>query len=142
MMRQINFLLIFIFCLALVIFGIRNTDPVTIHLIPGLDIQPPLSIALILALGLGAVLAWVFSLWVRLQQGLESLPQKRKIKQQEQRIKQQEESIQTLKQELEKVQANNQPQLPPEEEKDDSSSRSSEEQATETATESQTQATQ
>jgi uncharacterized integral membrane protein len=138
MMRQINFLLIFVFCLALVIFGIRNTDPVTIHLIPGLDIQPPLSIALILALGVGAVLAWIFSLWGRLQQGLESLPQKRKIKQQEQRIKQQEESIQTLKQELEKVQANNQPQLPPEEEKDDSSSRSSEGKATETATESQT----
>lgn len=141
-MRQINFLLIFIFCLALVIFGIRNTDPVTIHLTPGLDIQPPLSIALIFALGVGAVLAWVFSLWGRLQQGLESLPQKRKIKQQEQHIKEQQESIQTLKQELEKVQVNNQLQLSPEEEKDDSSSSSSEEQDTETATESQTQATQ
>jgi uncharacterized integral membrane protein len=140
-MRQINFLLIFIFCLALVIFGIRNTDPVTIHLIPGLDIQPPLSIALILALGLGAVLAWIFSLWVRLQQSLESLPQKRKIKKQEQRIQQQEESIQTLKQELEKVQANTQPQLPPDESQNNEPS--SQTNATEpAATESQTQATQ
>lgn len=131
-MRQINFLLIFIFCLALVIFGIRNTDPVTIHLIPGFDVQPPLSIALILALGVGAVVAWLFSLWGRLQKGLESLPQKRKIKKQEENIQKQEENIQTLKQELEKVQANTQPQLPPEETQDDTSSQAN---ATEAATE-------
>lgn len=66
-MRQINFALIFVICLALVLFGIENTEPVEIKIIPGVDFSAPLSVELILAMGIGAVLAWVFSVWVRVQ---------------------------------------------------------------------------
>jgi uncharacterized integral membrane protein len=66
-MRQVNFALIFVICLALVLFGIENTEPVGIKLIPGVEFSAPLSVELILAMGIGAVLAWVFSVWVRVQ---------------------------------------------------------------------------
>jgi uncharacterized integral membrane protein len=66
-MRQINFALIFVICLALVLFGIENTEPVGIKMIPGVSFSAPLSVELILAMGIGAVLAWVFSVWVRVQ---------------------------------------------------------------------------
>ncbi|NJK40313.1 MAG: DUF1049 domain-containing protein [Acaryochloridaceae cyanobacterium SU_2_1] len=66
-MRQVNFTLIFVICLALVLFAIENTQLVSINIIKGIQITAPLSIELIIALGIGAVLAWVFSVWTALQ---------------------------------------------------------------------------
>lgn len=66
-MRQINFVIIFVICLALVLFGIQNTEPVNIRVFEGLDFQAPLSIELIVAMGIGAVLAWMFNVWAQLQ---------------------------------------------------------------------------
>lgn len=66
-MRQLNFTLIFVFCLAIVAFGLENTQSVTIRIIEGVEVHPPLVIALVCTLGLGAVLAWVFSVWSNLQ---------------------------------------------------------------------------
>lgn len=66
-MRQVNFTLIFVICLALVLFAIENTQLVSINIIQGIQITAPLSIELIIALGIGAVLAWVFSVWTALQ---------------------------------------------------------------------------
>lgn len=66
-MRQINFVVIFVISLALVLFGIENTDPTTIHIVQGIDLEAPLCIELIVAMGIGAVLAWVFSVWVQVQ---------------------------------------------------------------------------
>ena len=66
-MRQVNFTLIFVICLALVAFGLENTQTVTIRIVKGVEFHPPLVIALVCTLGLGGVLAWVFSVWSNLQ---------------------------------------------------------------------------
>jgi uncharacterized integral membrane protein len=97
-MRQVNFVVIFVICLALVFFGIENTDPATIHVISGFDIQAPLCIELIVSMGLGAVLAWVFSVWVQVQGYFNATPQ---VQQRELRIQQLEEDVERYRVELE-----------------------------------------
>ena len=67
-MRQVNFTLIFVICLAVVLFAIENTQLVSIKVVNGVQITAPLSIELIIALGVGAVLAWVFSVWTTVQE--------------------------------------------------------------------------
>lgn len=96
-MRQINFVVIFVICLALVLFGIENTETVAIHIVKGVDLQAPLSIELILAMGVGAVLAWVFSVWTRLQRLLEV---GKELKTRENRIQELEEDIERYKAEI------------------------------------------
>lgn len=100
-MRQINFLIIFVICLALVLFGIENTEPVPIHIVEGLQFQAPLSIELIVAMGLGAVLAWVFSVWNQLQRMLDT---GKELKERDSRIQELEEDVQHYKVELEEQQ--------------------------------------
>lgn len=67
-MRQVNFTLIFVICLAVVLFAIENTQLVSIKVVNGVQITAPLSIELIITLGVGAVLAWVFSVWTTVQE--------------------------------------------------------------------------
>lgn len=69
--RQLNFVVIFIVALALVLFALENTSPASIQIIPGLKVAAPISVELILAMGLGAVLAWIFSVWSGLQKSIE-----------------------------------------------------------------------
>lgn len=97
-MRQLNFLLIFVFCLALVLFSLENTQPTVILILPGFEIQAPLAIELIVTLGLGGVLAWLFSIWNRL---LAQLSQGRNRAE----IQRKDEQIQTLTTDLEQYQA-------------------------------------
>ena len=97
-MRQVNFVLIFVICLALVLFGIENTEPAVIHIVKGLDLQAPLSIELIMAMGLGAVMAWIFSVWTTLQRMVDS---GREIKQRDSRIEELEENLERYRVELE-----------------------------------------
>jgi uncharacterized integral membrane protein len=97
-MRQVNFTVIFVICLALVLFAIQNTDPAVIHVTDGLELQAPLSIELIMAMGLGAVLAWVFSVWNQVQKMLES---GKELEKRDERIQELEEDIQRYKVELE-----------------------------------------
>ncbi|MEO0458241.1 MAG: LapA family protein [Cyanobacteria bacterium P01_A01_bin.114] len=97
-MRQVNFVVIFVICLALVLFGIENTDPATIHVIKGVDFQAPLSIELIISMGIGAVLAWVFSVWVQVQGYFNVNPQ---VEQRELKIQQLEEDVERYRVELE-----------------------------------------
>ena len=56
-MRQVNFTLIFVICLALVLFGLENSQPTSVKLIEGIELKAPLSIALVVTLGIGALLA-------------------------------------------------------------------------------------
>jgi uncharacterized integral membrane protein len=70
-MRQVNFVVIFVICLALLLFGIENTEPVLIQVASGLQIKAPLAVELVLAMGIGATLAWVFSVWNQLQSTLQ-----------------------------------------------------------------------
>jgi len=69
--RQLNFLIIFAVALALVLFSLQNTSLSSIQFTPQLKVEAPLSVELILAMGLGAVLAWFFSVWSSLQRSIE-----------------------------------------------------------------------
>jgi uncharacterized integral membrane protein len=100
-MRQVNFTVIFVICLALVLFGIENTEPAVIHIIQNVQVQAPLSVELILAMGFGAVLAWVFSVWTQLQRVLES---GRELQKRDDRIQELEQDLQRYRVELEEQQ--------------------------------------
>jgi uncharacterized integral membrane protein len=99
-MKQVNFVVIFVICLALVLFGIENTTPSMIHIVNGVDVEAPLSVELIIASGIGATLAWVFSVWVQLQGYAQKNPE---IQQRELRIQQLEEDVKRYKVELEQL---------------------------------------
>jgi uncharacterized integral membrane protein len=100
-MRQVNFVIIFVICLALVLFGIENTEPVAIRIVEGVQVQAPLSVELLLATGIGAVFAWVFSVWTHLQRVLES---GKELQQRDVRIEELERDVQRYKVELEEQQ--------------------------------------
>lgn len=103
-MRQINFLIIFAACLALVLFSLENTEPASIKFVEGVQVQAPLSIELILAMGVGAILAWIFSIWTRLQRQLEARQAMRQIRSKEERIQQLEQDVDRYKAEVEQQQ--------------------------------------
>ena len=103
-MRQINFLIIFAACLALVLFSLENTEPASIKFVEGVQVQAPLSIELILAMGVGAILAWIFSIWTRLQRQLVSRQAMRQIRSKEERIQELEQDVERYKAESEQQQ--------------------------------------
>ncbi|NJL91610.1 MAG: LapA family protein [Coleofasciculaceae cyanobacterium SM2_1_6] len=96
-MRAINFLFIFAFCLALALFSLENTESVLIHVVGGVEVQAPLSIELILTLGLGAVLAWMFGVWNRLLRQLEYRQQLRQMRNKDERIDELEKDLDKYK---------------------------------------------
>lgn len=100
-MRQVNFVIIFVICLALVLFGIENTEPAVIRIVEGVQIQAPLSIELILAMGVGAVLAWVFSVWTQLQRLID---RNKEVQIRETRIQELEEDVERYKAEIQEQQ--------------------------------------
>lgn len=93
-MRQLNFVVIFIVVLALVLFALENTSPASIQIIPQLKVAAPISVELILAMGLGAVLAWIFSVWSGLQKTIE-------LRNQNMKIQNLQETVQNLSAEIE-----------------------------------------
>ena len=100
-MRSLNFFFIFLICLALVLFSIENTEPTAIQVIKGVQIKAPLCVELIVATGLGAVLAWLFSLWSRMQRTLASRQEIRQVREKQQRIQGLEQDIERYKVEVE-----------------------------------------
>ncbi len=104
-MRQVNFVIIFVICLALVLFGIQNTEPAVIKIVQGVQWEAPLSIELILATGIGATMAWVFSVWTQVQKLLES---RKEIGVRDNRIQELEQDLERYKAELQ----DQQPLLP------------------------------
>lgn len=100
-MRQINFLIIFVICLALVLFGIENTESTVIHIVGDKQVQAPLSVELIIAMGIGAVLAWVFSVWSQLQRSMEL---GKEVQIREVRIQELEEDVERYKAEIQEQQ--------------------------------------
>ncbi len=104
-MRQINFAVIFIICLAFSLFSIENTELGTIHLIPGIEVQAPISVELLVALGFGGVLAWLFSTWTHLERLLWS---GKKVRQKNARIQELECKIEEYQAQIEFLQ----PSLP------------------------------
>lgn len=100
-MRSLNFFFIFLICLALVLFSIENTQPVAIQVIKGVEVKAPLCVELIVATGLGATLAWLFSLWSRMQRTLASRQEIRQVREKQQRIQELEQDIERYKAEVE-----------------------------------------
>ena len=100
-MRALNFFFIFLICLALVFFSIENTQPTAIQVIKGVQVKAPLCVELIVATGLGAILAWLFSLWSRMQRTLASRQQIRQVREKEQRIQELEQDLERYKAEVE-----------------------------------------
>ncbi|TFI55982.1 LapA family protein [Mastigocladus laminosus UU774] len=100
-MRQVNFVIIFIFCLAFALFTIQNTEPTTIHIVPGVQLQAPIAVELLLAIGLGAVFAWMFSIWTHWQRFMLSSQKLRQtnvhIQELESKIEHYQTEIQSLK---------------------------------------------
>lgn len=99
-MRPINFLLIFLVCLALVLFSLQNTQLTTIKLIQGIEVEAPLSVELVIATGLGAILAWLFNLWSRMQRTITTLGEMREIRSRNKRIKELEKDMERYQEEL------------------------------------------
>lgn len=100
-MRILNFVVIFASGLALVLFSIENTELTTIQILPGYEVQAPLSIELILAMGIGATLAWLYNIWSRLTRQISTFGQKRELKKKEKEVETLSKDLENYKIQLE-----------------------------------------
>ncbi|KKI98694.1 LapA family protein [Prochlorothrix hollandica] len=93
-MRQINFVIGFVIIFGLVLFSLENPTMVMIRVVPGsLELQLPLCIAMIGAMGFGALLVWVLSVWGEIQSRFSKTFDRRKIKEQEKQIESLQEDL-------------------------------------------------
>ena len=93
-MKQLNFLLIFSFGLAMVMFTLENTAPTTVQFLPGLSATLPLAALLLLVGGIGATAAWVFAVWTGVVKKVETLQDQGAIEAQQVRIQELESDLQ------------------------------------------------
>ncbi|MGQ9837984.1 MAG: LapA family protein [Cyanobacteriota bacterium] len=82
-MRLFNYLILFTALLAIALFAMQNATPVTITFAPGVSIESPLVMELLAASGIGATLAWLYSLWMRVQFTLEAREKNRQLQEKE-----------------------------------------------------------
>ena len=93
-MKQLNFLLIFSFGLAMVMFTLENTAPTTVHFLPGLSGTLPLAALLLLVGGIGATAAWVFAVWTGVVRKVETVQSQGEFAAQQVRIQELENDLQ------------------------------------------------
>jgi hypothetical protein len=93
-MRQLNFLLIFSFGLAMVMFTLENTEATTVHFLPGLNSTLPLAALLLLVAGLGATAAWIYAVWSGVVKKVETLQNEGEREAQQVRIQELENDLQ------------------------------------------------
>lgn len=93
-MRQLNFLLIFSFGLAMVMFTLENTTPTTVRFLPGLSFTFPLAALLLLVGGLGATAAWIYAVWSGVVRKVETLQNEGDQEAQRVRIQELERDVQ------------------------------------------------
>jgi hypothetical protein len=93
-MRQLNFLLIFSFGLATVMFTLENTAATTVKFLPGVSTTLPLAALLLVVGGLGATAAWVFAVWSGVVKKVETLSNPGEVAAQQVRIQELEEDVQ------------------------------------------------
>ena len=93
-MKQLNFLLIFSFGLAMVMFTLENTAATTVHFLPGLSGTLPLAALLLLVGGIGATAAWVFALWTGVVRKVEAVQSQGEFAAQQVRIQELENDLQ------------------------------------------------
>ena len=93
-MRQLNFLLIFSFGLATVMFTLENTAATTVKFLPGVSTTLPLAALLLVVGGIGATAAWVFAVWTGVVKKVETLSNSDAVTAQQVRIQELEEDVQ------------------------------------------------
>ena len=93
-MKQLNFLLIFSFGLAMVMFTLENTAPTTVHFLPGLSGTLPLAALLLLVGGIGATAAWVFAVLTGVVRKVEAVQSQGEFAAQQVRIQELENDLQ------------------------------------------------
>ena len=93
-MKQLNFLLIFSFGLAMVMFTLENTAPTTVHFLPVLSGTLPLAALLLLVGGIGATAAWVFAVWTGVVRKVEAVRSQSEAAAQQVRIEELENDLQ------------------------------------------------
>ncbi len=93
-MKQLNFLLIFSFGLAMVMFTLENTAPTTVQFLPGVSATLPLAAMLLLVGGVGATAAWVFAVWTGVVRKVEAIQNQREVEAQQVRIQELENDLQ------------------------------------------------
>ena len=96
-----DFLIIFVTCLALALFSLENTQEVALKILPQLEIQVHLAVALIVSMGIGATLAGLYITWIKVRNHLQFKRQARQIKDREKQIQQLKEDIESRQAELE-----------------------------------------
>ena len=92
-MRQINFGLIFAFGLLMVFFTLENTEPTTVHILPGVNQTLPLAGLLLLVAGIGAISAWFFAAWTGMLNNVEQFSKAREFEAQQVRIQELETDL-------------------------------------------------
>ena len=93
-MRQLNFLLIFSFGLATVMFTLENTAATTVKFLPGVTTTLPLAALLLLVGGIGATAAWVFAVWTGVVRKVEAVQSQGEFAAQQVRIQELENDLQ------------------------------------------------
>ena len=93
-MRQLNFLLIFSFGLAMVMFTLENTAATTVRFLPGVSTTLPLAALLLVVGGIGAIAAWIFAVWSGVVKKVETLQDPSEVEAQQVRIQELENDLQ------------------------------------------------
>jgi hypothetical protein len=93
-MKQLNFLMIFSFGLAMVMFTLENTAATTVQFLPGLSTTMPLAALLLVVGGIGATAAWVFAVWTGVVKRVEGQVNPDELDAQQVRIRELEEDVQ------------------------------------------------
>ncbi|MFM7266814.1 MAG: lipopolysaccharide assembly protein LapA domain-containing protein [Cyanobium sp.] len=93
-MRQLNFLLIFSFGLATVMFTLENTAPTTVRFLPGVTATLPLAALLLLVGGIGATAAWIYAVWSGVVKKVEGMQSQEDREAQQVRIRDLENDLQ------------------------------------------------
>ncbi|MEB3183693.1 MAG: LapA family protein [Cyanobacteriota bacterium] len=93
-MRQLNFVLIFSFALAAVMFTLENTAPTTVHFLPGLTTTLPLAVLILVVGGIGATAAWIYAVWSGVVKKVETMQDSGDREAQQVRIQELENDLQ------------------------------------------------
>ncbi|MDJ0635514.1 MAG: LapA family protein [Xenococcaceae cyanobacterium MO_188.B29] len=96
-----DFLIIFLTCLALALFSLQNTQEIALKILPELEIQVSLAVALIVSMGLGAILSGLYLTWIKVRNYFQFWGKTRQIKSREKQIQQLKEDIESRQAELE-----------------------------------------
>jgi uncharacterized integral membrane protein len=100
-MRQLNFLTFLALCLVFVLFSLQNAAETDIVLVPGLELRAPLSVELLLAMGIGSVLAWMFGLWGGVQNAIARFRDNRELRKRDKQIQELQDELTRYRMELE-----------------------------------------